>query len=1468
MKKSNHMVRNSTYALLLMIMHLAVQAQNNYSTTNFRAGISDWTDISTTGTAISMTNAENGVSATPINIGFTFQFNGTNFTQFMIHEDGILRFGTSAPGASTVITTSSVNSYSTVFTSTAPEFQNVILPFFTNLVQGTNPPEFHVLTTGTSPNRICTIQWKNLRDADHTGTTGQNQFANVEFQVKLYETTNDIEFIYGSFMPSGANPSARQAATGIKASSSSFCALARLRSVIPFQKVSVFTPANASRDIANSPFRNTVIPPHGFSQRFFGRIASDINTAKIYTDSIITAGVQSTGIYQALIVNEGTSAASNINVTLSITGTNTQTSTVNIASIAAGSSQTVQFSGITLGSKGQQQVLVTATSAGDTRAANNALTMNQVVSQSQKQTFDFSYLSGPGVGYNNLANQITGYKIFGSGTRKIKQVRIPFNSYRNIVNVRIYEDGGTGGAPSNSPLFTSSNFLTTSDQSFMIYTFENAVTVTGDYYVAVQQTTTTNMQWRVAFNTPITTRWYNGTTTGSWFIQDLNSPWQQMVDVYEESSTADVGIERISSPGCDYNANADVKVMLRNYSSVPVDFSASPVQITGSVANPSGVTLPISVLKNSGILAAGAAEEITISTGYDFTARGTHRFLARTALAGDAEPGNDSLFFTITNNMQLTSSATGPICPLTSVNINGVSFLGNPQFTIDGQTFSGTTRTFSPLTTTVVKFSGVDYRGCTLTDSIIVQVISSGLPPKPVLLYGDTILSHRRNFRDTVRVQRLPGHTIEWFTTASGTNLADSAFILDRISSMSGARLSAGYRSTSGGCISLSDTLRYQYITGVLHNDPGVPLAILDTAFYDQGGPVGIAGATRTRTYTPAIPGTKVRLVFYRTDLRDPSESISIFDGTNTSAPFLKSITQQDNGNTIQEFIASNESGALTIRLTGFSFTGSGIFSEGWWAGLNCHTPEVYRTVTDGDWNTPSIWERRSPGGDFIPATRNPIRGDDTLFIRHNLSLITTTTNTLTYDQIIVEKNATLHLVNPTPTNLTSLNLFKSTTQAELTVKGTLNIDPSVRIIGTNGQMNVEGRLNNLGRIELDTVFFQGNEPQILGSSSSLSGEMRFLKLNNPAGLTMGGDQSVMNVFFQNGILYSSSENTLTITEQSSAPNGASNNSYLSGPVDFLMDGANTRLLPLGSNGKYRPVSLIFFPIISYPRHTLKAEIIEGAPVSRTLPSTISSVSGLRYYRISRTLTGNFNSPRITLPITDDDGVTDPAGLTIAKDNGAGSWIDVGGTVTGGVPGTIQSDLFSGFSDFVLANKVSGLNVFPVTMLSFRVSTLLSDARLEWQTANENQCRSFEVERSRDGIKFTKIGTVDCRNLTSIQNYHYTDLNPGKGRFYYRLKQLDKDGRFEYTVVRKVTFEGNGDIMVYPNPARELIQITHLPNNCDIRMFDGSGRMVLQTRKVQNTAQIKVSQLPSGIYQLQIISEKGIIMTKKVQILR
>ncbi|MFZ1799483.1 MAG: T9SS type A sorting domain-containing protein [Chitinophagaceae bacterium] len=95
----------------------------------------------------------------------------------------------------------------------------------------------------------------------------------------------------------------------------------------------------------------------------------------------------------------------------------------------------------------------------------------------------------------------------------------------------------------------------------------------------------------------------------------------------------------------------------------------------------------------------------------------------------------------------------------------------------------------------------------------------------------------------------------------------------------------------------------------------------------------------------------------------------------------------------------------------------------------------------------------------------------------------------------------------------------------------------------------------------------------------------------------------------------------------------------------------------------------------------------------------------------------------------------------------------------------------------------------PVTFLNFDGVLQNQSAHLTWSTANEINDKGFEVQKSMDGQTFTDIGFVNGQgNSTTVNNYNYTDPKILSGSNYYRLKQIDNDGRFTYSSVIKLDY--------------------------------------------------------------------------------
>ena len=157
---------------------------------------------------------------------------------------------------------------------------------------------------------------------------------------------------------------------------------------------------------------------------------------------------------------------------------------------------------------------------------------------------------------------------------------------------------------------------------------------------------------------------------------------------------------------------------------------------------------------------------------------------------------------------------------------------------------------------------------------------------------------------------------------------------------------------------------------------------------------------------------------------------------------------------------------------------------------------------------------------------------------------------------------------------------------------------------------------------------------------------------------------------------------------------------------------------------------------------------------------------------------------------------------------------------------------------------------------------------MEWQTASELNNDYFSIERSEDGINFNSIGTVNgAGNSSTVRNYELTDSELSSvSIIYYRLKQTDYDGKYEYFGPVSISHSTNGDMQIFPtlNNGQFTIVGTNIP--AELSIYDAKGNL-LDKQYINTYKQTVSTSLPGGVYLLQLQSEtktinRKIIITK------
>ncbi|MGB3153664.1 MAG: T9SS type A sorting domain-containing protein, partial [Chitinophagaceae bacterium] len=162
--------------------------------------------------------------------------------------------------------------------------------------------------------------------------------------------------------------------------------------------------------------------------------------------------------------------------------------------------------------------------------------------------------------------------------------------------------------------------------------------------------------------------------------------------------------------------------------------------------------------------------------------------------------------------------------------------------------------------------------------------------------------------------------------------------------------------------------------------------------------------------------------------------------------------------------------------------------------------------------------------------------------------------------------------------------------------------------------------------------------------------------------------------------------------------------------------------------------------------------------------------------------------------------------------------------------------------------------------------------QLDWTAYSEENLGRYTIERSADGITFTSIGYVNALNTVTETNYGFFDPNPLQGISYYRLKNIDLDGKFGYSTIVRVNLDKNSkDIRVYPNPATGgfvSIQTANLAKgNYTVKLFNAGGQQVYSQRFTHTGGSINQTiQLPtgtrSGMYNMQLDNDAVKVMSR------
>jgi parallel beta-helix repeat protein len=160
----------------------------------------------------------------------------------------------------------------------------------------------------------------------------------------------------------------------------------------------------------------------------------------------------------------------------------------------------------------------------------------------------------------------------------------------------------------------------------------------------------------------------------------------------------------------------------------------------------------------------------------------------------------------------------------------------------------------------------------------------------------------------------------------------------------------------------------------------------------------------------------------------------------------------------------------------------------------------------------------------------------------------------------------------------------------------------------------------------------------------------------------------------------------------------------------------------------------------------------------------------------------------------------------------------------------------------------------PVELINFKSAKKESTTELTWQTASETNNKQFEIERSTDAKTWQNIGTVKgLGNSNTIKNYIFTDEKPQMGINYYRLRQVNFDGKSEFSTILSANFSSKTTPSVFPNPFTKSIVADNVNDNEIITVYDALGRQVANFKVQGNSIELDLAHLaPNTVYIVKI----------------
>ncbi|GAB4338789.1 MAG: hypothetical protein OHK0038_17640 [Flammeovirgaceae bacterium] len=449
--------------------------------------------------------------------------------------------------------------------------------------------------------------------------------------------------------------------------------------------------------------------------------------------------------------------------------------------------------------------------------------------------------------------------------------------------------------------------------------------------------------------------------------------------------------------------------------------------------------------------------------------------------------------------------------------------------------------------------------------------------------------------------------------------------------------------------------------------------------------------------------------------------------------------------------------------------------------------------------------------------------------------------------------------------------LSQGTNTAALQVNGDVNVSGTLIL-----SSNVGGDLKIGGDFMINTgatlthnsreIVMNGSNAQTVGGTITSFPSIGYFAVENSSSSQMVTISKPFTINtrlrLDNGILSSDATNFITLGSSATVTRTTSSTeNYVDGYLAKIIDANTSFDFPVGDNGAYQPISITTNS--GSTATTFKATYINSPYTNTTsLDAGLHHVSILEYWILDRTSGDRGGAVTLAWNTASDvngNGLCNLSELRVCRFDGT-QWVSAGnasttGTCTGS--GTITSTNVTSFSPFTLGSTTTN-NPLPVTLSYFKGERFKDQVLLTWQTTSEFQNEGFEVQKSINGIDFEKIGFVQGKGTTKVKSdYSFTVIENDDA--YFRLKQLNTDGKFEYSNIIYVSRNQYREnvLNIYPNPSISFVNLDwkgekEYSESASLSLFNQLGQKLWQQegslRQIEQDFNRKLHSFEKGMY--------------------